>query len=187
MQRDSDFVAIPTNVGLASQSIFTAMSLNVAVDETTEPIRAWSNDTTILATNTIHNLLAFGSVTGNLANRRHVWGVLADRVSPSPAIQIYGSGQTSTNLSAARYLWSHLYDATTNVAVYKNGVQETMTNFSTGNFTSTIRPGSWNIGGANGLTVQRNNSVFEVIVYPSYNTSNRAAIETNINTFYSIY
>jgi hypothetical protein len=187
MQRDSDFVAIPTNVGLASQSIFTAMSLNVAVDETTAAIRAWSNDSTVLSTNIFHNVFAFGVVTGNIANERHVWLVLADRVSPDPAIQVYGSGQTSTNLSAARYLWSHLYDAGTTVAVYKNGVQETMTNFTTGNFTSTIRPRSWNIGGANELTTQRNNSVFEVIVYPSYNTSNRAAIETNINTFYSIY
>jgi hypothetical protein len=177
MQRDSDFVAIPTNVGLENQTVFSAMSLNVAVDQNTAQIYQYVSDSTIST-----NLVAFGSFTGSFTNERHGW------INLNGAGALFGGGQTTTNLAAGRYLWTRMFQTTPTTQIYKNGSLESLTSAAfNGAFTSTEYPRSWNFGRAAVINVLRNLSDIEYIVYPSYQSTDRAAIETNINTFYSIY
>ena len=181
MQRDSDFVAMPANLQLTDQSIFSAMALNIAVDAATSSFRFFQSDSTVST-----NIFGFGSITGTLSNERHCW------ITLGTGAFVYGSGQTTTNLSAGRYLWTHLFNqASPTAEVYKNAVLESMTITSGGGgagaFSATNYPRSFNLGRPTENANLRNSSTMEVIVYPSYQSSNRAAIETNINNFYSIY
>jgi len=175
MQRDSDYVAMPANLQLADQSIFSAMSLNVSVDQTTAGFTLLQSDSV-----TFTNAIQFGAVTGGLTNERHVW------ITATATVRAIG--EVTTNLSATRYLWTHMFDQPNGTAqVYKNGLQETMVNNNNGGFNSTNYPVSFNLARPAANTVIKNTSIMEIIVYPSYESSNRAAIETNINNFYSIY
>jgi hypothetical protein len=181
MQRDSDFVAMPANLQLTDQSIFSAMALNIAVNAATPEFAFFQADST-----TVTNFLVFGSATGSISSERHSWLTLGT------SSLVYGSGQTTTNLSAARYLWTHLFNfSSPTTEVYKNSALESMT-IATGSggggaFSATNYPRSFNLARPAGNTAITNNSTMEVIVYPSYESSNRAAIETNINNFYLIY
>jgi len=172
IDRNSQHLKIPGNIVLDSQSIFTALSLNVSVDQTTSVSTVWRADSTIA-----FSFFGFGASTGAITNERHVWISLASGSTR-------GSGQTTTNLSINRYLFTHTFDINTpSTEIRKNGSVESLTNTSGGAYTSTLYPSRWNLALGN----QSNTSLIEVIVYPSTQSANRAAIETNINAFYSIY
>ena len=178
MQRDSDFVAMPANLQLTNQTIFSAMALNIAVDAATPSFAFFQADSTAGT-----NFLFFGATTASLSSERHSW------ITVGTSALVYGSGQTTTNLSAARYLWTHLFNqASPTTQVYKNAVLESMTITTGGGaFSATNYPRSFNLARPAGNTAIRNTSTMEVIVYPSDQSTNRAAIETNINNFYNIY
>jgi hypothetical protein len=166
-------INMPANIGLASQSIFTAMALDSAITETSGNTSVWRSDSLVVTNN-----FAFGATTGGLTNERHAW------FTATGAGVSFGSGQTTTNLSATRYLWTHMFNLSSpTTQVYKNGSLESMTNLTNGAFSGTNYPRSWNLRAIN---IVRQSHI-EIIVYPSYQSTNRAAIETNINTFYSIY
>ena len=76
------------------------------------------------------------------------------------------------------------------VSGLSNGVSSTL--HINGNSIASGNAGTSNIGiirlGANwNFSRYNNNKFFEFILYPTNQSTNRAAIETNINTFYSIY
>jgi hypothetical protein len=65
--------------------------------------------------------------------------------------------------------------------LYRNNVKATSGEADGAFLSSTLTLGGRE-GGQNA-----NCNIFEFIVYPTNQSTNRAAIETNINTFYSIY
>lgn len=180
MRRDSQSLILPQNIGLASQSIFSGFALNINIDETTAAISLYVADST-----TQTNSIAFGSSTGSLTNERIAW---LTGTSAPPTLQLYGSGELSTNISSGNHLLSALFDqpnATTQL--YRNNTLLSLSNVPNGAFTSSIYPRSWNFVRDANINNARNSSLFEIIVYPTYESANRAAIENNINNFYSIY
>jgi hypothetical protein len=69
-----------------------------------------------------------------------------------------------------------------NIAGWKNGVAGT-TDTYTGSYTNNV----FTLGAFLNVPRHLNGYIQELIIYPSDQTTNRTGIETNINTFYSIY
>jgi hypothetical protein len=178
LQRDSQTVIIPGNItGLTNQSIFTAAALRVNVNQSTPFFQILVADSSVFT-----NLLAFGITTGFLTNERFCW------TTESGAGQVYGPGQVTTNIPQGRYVFTQLFQQSPAIVqIYQNSTLQTLTNSSNGGFSSSNYPNRWNIGRAASMTSYRNNSLIEVVLYPSYQSANRAQIEANINRFYTIY
>jgi hypothetical protein len=177
LQRDSQSVIIPGDItGLTNQSIFTAAALRVNVNESTPGFQLLTADSSVFT-----NGLSFGVSTGSLTNERLCWLTLS-------VSQVYGAGQVTTNIPQGRYVFTQLFQQSpTIVQIYQNATLQTLTNSNNGGFSTTIYPNRWNLGRTLSMTGIRNNSLIEVVLYPSYQSANRAQIEANINRFYAIY
>jgi hypothetical protein len=129
------------------------------------------------------NLLAFGITTGLLTNERFCW------ITDSGAGQVYGAGQVTTNIPQGRYVFTQLFQRSpTIVQIYQNTTLQTLVpTAASGGFSASNYPNRWNLGRAASMAFHRNNSLIEVVLYPSYQSANRAQIEGNINRFYAIY
>lgn len=96
----------------------------------------------------------------------------------------------STVASNARNLYSSEYIANTNFKLYRNGVNEAtrtpVTTIGTSSFEFQIGAGNSGTGGQ-GYGYELNGNIQEMIFYLSNQSSNRTGIESNINTFYTIY
>jgi hypothetical protein len=179
LQRDSQTVIIPGNItGLTNQSIFTAAALRVDVNESTPGFLLLAADSSIFT-----NGIGFGVTTGLLTNERLCWLTVA---APSA---VRGAGQVTTNIPQGRYVFTQLFQQSpTIVQIYQNATLQTLVPASlNGGFSSINYPNRWNIGMTANMTSFTNNSLIEVVLYPSYQSANRAQIEGNINRFYAIY
>lgn len=97
---------------------------------------------------------------------------------------------TSTVASNSRNLYSSEYIANTNHKLYRNGVNEAtktlVTTIGTSSFEFQIGAGNDGSGGQ-GYGAELTGYAQEMIFYLSNQSSNRTGIESNINTYYSIY
>jgi hypothetical protein len=118
-------------------------------------------------------------------------GALTDERISIIAVQggtVRGYGQTTENITASNNLYSFIFPNAA-PSLYRNDALKTLTDSSNGGWTSTTEPTS-----AKGIMHNHFNSasfingkVQEIIIYKSDQTSNRSAINGNINRAYSIY
>lgn len=88
----------------------------------------------------------------------------------------------STPLINTKYLNTVISDASRNVEPYLNGTNGTGTSFSSG-MTST----AFRVGAGASTATELSGQIAEVIIFNTDESANRTAIESDINTHYSIY
>lgn len=113
---------------------------------------------------------------GALFSQWNDGNIYFQRVTNSGGFYV-GSSDTSTN-----YQLLEAYSVSTAMTMYKNAVQ--YPNTLSGTFSNTTTTFN-NIGRSSGYNSQALGQ--EIIVYTSNQTSNRTGIESNINSFYTIY
>lgn len=91
--------------------------------------------------------------------------------------------EAAADLTPRQLLFTQLHNSTTSV-VRKNGTQTIFGNAGTQSFAG-ITIG--NFGQNPSPLFNHSGSIHEIIIYPANKTTDFAAIETNINTYYSIY
>jgi hypothetical protein len=96
---------------------------------------------------------------------------------------------TTTNHSGQRILQTALFNySSASLTNFTNGSQVSQNNsFQTSGSTSATNPVLMSIGNDVSISSPWIGTAQEIIIYQSNQSSDRAAIETNINTFYSIY
>jgi hypothetical protein len=122
-----------------------------------------------------------GNWTATLTNERISILTLQD-------VTVRGYGETSENIAASNNLYSFIFPNAA-PSLYRNNELKTLTNSSFGGWGSTTEPTS-----LKGIMYDHsrsvnfiNGKVQEIIIYKSDQTSNRSAINDNINRAYSIY
>jgi len=102
---------------------------------------------------------------------------------------VFQAASSTNNYPGTAIVQTGIFDyQSTSVTLYHNGSQvATNTSWLTSGNTSATNSQAQFIGNNNGFTVSWPGNISELIFYESNQSTNRAAIETNINTFYSIY
>ena len=109
--------------------------------------------------------------------------------SPSILFNVKNTGGTAYNINAlsttstaTAYLGTSIADASKNMEAFLDGTSQ-----GTSAFTGTYANTSVHIGGSLATSQYLNGKISEVIVFGTDESSNRTTIETDINTYYSIY
>ena len=120
----------------------------------------------------------FQGIFGGSDNKR------GPSVRPGSVLGIFNGTvlASSTSFPTAQSLFGSLHNGSSSNVVL-NGTIATTGNAGTSGFNS-LQGGCYNCGGGNGSWI---GLVQEVVLYESDQSSNRTAIETEINTFYSIF
>jgi hypothetical protein len=166
--------------------IFMAMNIRNTITTTSDEALYWYD-----RPGGAVDILYYGNATGNLSNERLSW--------ITSAFSVTGWGQTSSNINSGNYLYSLSYipdpNSTTTpgeTKIFQNNSLQFLVDATNGfgiKVTTRAEPqgisrfgGSANTGGSALV-----GSFFEIVIYNSNQSSNRSGIQTNINTYYSIY
>lgn len=168
-------------VNTPAATITSSSSFQVLVEG--GPLTSGSEDNT---------LICYGSVTGNLTNERLSYLYLSQRFSSPAGLQVYGYGQTTANIAAGIYLHNFNYSQST-ASIYQNGASQALSTSSYSGF-RTASPTKWptkfkalGYRSANN-TGYFNGKIQEFILFNADKTNtSRTTIETDIDTFYSIW
>ena len=168
-------MAITSALLLGQHSVFTAVSTAQDITSTMSTQRLWSSDASTF------DVLSFGgNATSTLTNERLAWLTV-----DGPSVR--GVGQTANDYTAGDYLISAFWN-NSNPVVFVNNSSQLLNANSIGNFTSTSYPRTFQrLWGNSSATQGFAGKQFEFIFYSSDQSTNRAAIEANINAHYSIY
>ncbi len=162
-----------TNLSLSSSVVTDNQAIFTVFDNATDITNATSLKFLLDASN---GLLTFGSSSGTVANERVYWA----QKSPTASV-----GENTTNIPAGQHVLSMLYNTVTFDTMFRDGVEYTLTDGSFGGFNGSNRASGYNVIGRS--TSSLNDDLQEIIIYESDQSANRAAIESNINTYYDIY
>lgn len=139
-----------------------------------------------------NTLIFYGSVTGNLANERLSYLLIAQRFAAPAGAQVYGYGQTSADIPASQQLQNFNYSGTT-ATIYQNAALQTLSTSSYSAF-RTASPTRWptifrGLGFRSvNSTAYFNGRIQEYMVFNEDITSTgRTTVQTNVNGFYGIY
>ncbi len=143
--------------------------------------------TTNAEDNTLFN---YGSTTNNLFNERLSYLYIAQRYETS-GTQVYGYGQTSSDITSGIYLHNFNYSGTT-ATIYQNGSSQTLDTSTYSGFynPSSKYPTKFKALGYRSAnnTGHFNGKIQEFILFNADKTStSRTTIENDINSFYSIW
>lgn len=122
-----------------------------------------------------------GGLTGGIG-QAYFWGLWTDNNYYLNAKTNFSQASSSTDTSTAQLLLTGQNSAGT-MSIFKNGstITSSQTSFTYTNQISTIG----NYLGGNGFLIYAD--LQEIVFYNSDQSSNRTGIESNINTFYTIY
>jgi hypothetical protein len=129
--------------------------------------------------NGVSNIIRFGgNVTGSFTNER----ILLYNAESG----VKGFAYTAADIAIGSYVYSILYTYINTLSIYQNATNLTLQNVA---FTASNYPKSFRVLGGGTTTTNGTyaSNVFEFILYTSDQSSNRTAIENNINSYYGIY
>jgi hypothetical protein len=137
-----------------------------------------------------NTLFNYGSTTGNLSNERLSYLYIAQRYETA-GTQVYGYGQTSSDITSGIYLHNFNYSGTT-ATIYQNGSSQTLDTSTYSGFynPSSKYPTKFKALGYRSAnnTGHFNGKIQEFILFNADKTStSRTTIENDINSFYSIW
>lgn len=163
-----------------SLTYFFALVFDVEITTTLSPAMTLHSSIDTASLNGIY----FGPVTGQLTNERESWIRLSGAT-------VYGVGQTANNVAADDYIYTYFAPNTFGGAskIYKNNSTLTLTTPSAGDFGDIAPPRNFGRIGANNdlAAAPFNGKLYEIIAYASNKDADVNQINTNINSFYSIY
>ena len=175
-----DFLALSADCSMSKQHYFVACDLPAEITAATAAQHIFRAEAVAGQLVTVFSL---GSTTIALTNEREAWVYVDD-----PVTGVYGVGQVTANVPAGKHLYSAMYATTPLTQIHRDGALLTTTNAAGGAFSATKYPRSFRyIGATSTATNPYIGKMGELILYPSNQSSNRTAIETNINDYYSIY
>jgi hypothetical protein len=183
----NDGLIISTAVPLTSHSIFDVKTTTNTITTATSAMLTYSGEFAWSSTYD-ETLYGYGSLTGRLTNERQYFTNSAVSTENPAANDIFGYGQVSNNISGIK-LNSILYNGNTTFNFYENNSLISLSNTDAGAFSSTRFPNDIKGIGYrfSSNTFYFNGNFQEIIIYNSDQSSNRTGIQTNINTYYSIY
>lgn len=162
-----------------SLTYFFALVFDVEITNTMSPLVLHTSIDTVGL-----NSIAFGPVTGQLTDEREAWTRLSGAT-------VYGVGQTANNVAADDYIYTYFAPNTSGGVskIYKNNSTLTLTTTAAGDFGDVAAPRNFGRIGANTdlAAAPFNGKLYEIIAYASNKDADVNQINTNINTFYSIY
>jgi len=150
---------------------------------------AHSNNNTVVAVANHNTANTFGGLytTDFSAVSSNFMNAVIDRRTQKRNLFIFNNSSTlyASNLSAQRdvsdqRLLFNIMDSSKNMSSFDNGATG-----STDTYTGTYANTDFNVGARTGAVLTGN--IQELIVWSSDQSGNRSNIETNINTYYSIY
>ena len=169
-------MAITSALLLGQHSVFTAVSTAQDITSTMPYQRLWTGDVS-----TFDGFIFGGSPTSTLTNERLAW------LTIESSTYVRGVGQTANDYTAGDYLISAFWN-NSNPVVFVNNSSQLLNATTRGNFTSTYYPRTFQrLWATSSATLGFAGKQFEFIVYPSDQSTNRAAIEANINAHYNIF
>jgi len=171
---NSSTMALTSAIGLSSHSVFMAIQSAVEITQLSRQ-DLWRSD------NPTADIFSFGPTTASLTDERLSWLTVESSI-------VYGFGQVANNYAAGKYLISAIWNGTLASVFFNSSSQSLTASSSGGGFTSTIYARFFQrLLGTSSGTAGYSGKVFEFCLYPSNQSSNRTAIEANINAHYSIY
>ncbi len=127
-----------------------------------------------------HTFIGYGSATGNISNERLFYLYLGPLIGGG-ANQVYGYAQNTSDISGQKLQTFQWYSTTREVR--QNGVTQTLSTSSYSGFRSDRKPTKFRSIGYRFETTASyfNGNIHEIIAWGNNQSSNRTAIETNIN------